>query len=67
MLRPLVKSHNGKKRTGKGFSIEELKALNLNIEKAKRLKISIDKRRKTVHEENINKLKELLEKGGLNV
>lgn len=63
MLRPIVKNSKGKKREGKGFSIEELNAVNLSIEKAKKLKISIDKRRKTAHEENINNLKEFLKEG----
>lgn len=58
MLRPIVKGVTGKKRKGKGFSLEELKAVNLSIENARRLKISIDKKRKSAHEENINILKE---------
>lgn len=47
----------GKKRIGKGFSREELKAVNLTAEEALKLKIPVDKRRKTRHEENIEILK----------
>jgi len=50
----------GKKRTGKGFSIKELKAVNLIVKKALRLKIPVDTRRKTIYEENVKVLKNYL-------
>lgn len=50
----------GKKRAGKGFSEEELKAANLTIGEALKLKIPVDKRRKTKYEENIEALKKYL-------
>ncbi len=60
LLRPIVKGITGRKRKGKGFSLKELEAVNLSIEKAKRLKISIDKKRRSAHEENINILKDFI-------
>ncbi len=59
MIRPIVKSPKGKLRKGKGFSIGELKEAGLTIEKAKKLKISVDKRRKTIFQHNVEKLKEI--------
>ncbi|MEM1514586.1 MAG: ribosomal protein L13e [Candidatus Bathyarchaeia archaeon] len=50
----------GKRRAGKGFSIEELKVVNLTPEKALKLRIPIDRRRKTRYEENIKTLKRYL-------
>ncbi len=49
----------GKKRKGKGFSIGELKAVNLSLDKAIKLGIPVDLRRKTNHEENIATLKSI--------
>lgn len=48
-------------RRGRGFSREELKALNLTLKKALRLGIPIDPRRRSRHEENIEALRRLLE------
>ncbi|MEM1547821.1 MAG: ribosomal protein L13e [Thermoproteota archaeon] len=47
-------------RKARGFSIGELKEAGLNIDKARRLGIPIDLRRKSNHEENVNRLKEFL-------
>jgi large subunit ribosomal protein L13e len=55
---PIVISR-GKKRKGKGFSLEELKLAGISVKEAKKLKIYIDKRRKSVHEENVEFLKKL--------
>ncbi|MEM0357370.1 MAG: ribosomal protein L13e [Candidatus Bathyarchaeia archaeon] len=60
-LRPLVFKKGGKQRLGKGFSLNELKKAGLNSKKALKLGISIDVRRRTMHEENVEKLKRLLE------
>ena len=48
-------------RRGRGFSREELKALNLTLKRALRLGIPIDPRRRSRHEENIEALRRLLE------
>ncbi len=55
---PIVIS-KGKKRKGKGFSLEELKLAGISVNEAKKLKIYIDKRRKSVYEENVEFLKKL--------
>lgn len=60
-LKPLVFKKGGKQRLGKGFSLDELKKVGLNPKQALKLRIPIDTRRRTVHEENIEKLKRLLE------
>ena len=50
---------------GKGFSAKELGAVGLNIKQARRIGIPVDKRRKSLHEHNVDLLKSLLEKYGL--
>ena len=55
---PIVIS-KGKKRKGRGFSLEELKLVGISLNEAKKLKIYIDKRRKSVYEENVEFLKKL--------
>ncbi len=46
-----------KTKKGRGFSKGEVKAIGLTLYEARKLGIYIDKRRKTVYEENIEKLK----------
>lgn len=50
-----------KRRFGKGFSREELKAAGLSVREASALKIPVDLRRRTKHDENIKFLREYLE------
>ncbi|MBO3763429.1 MAG: ribosomal protein L13e [Thermoproteota archaeon] len=58
-LVPLVKSPITKKlREGKGFSIGELRQAGVTFELAKKLGIRIDRRRKSIREENVKTLKE---------
>jgi len=64
-MQAIVKSPKGKKRVGRGFSLSELKTVGISIKEAKKLGIYIDKRRKSLHEENVKKIKEL--KKGKNV
>jgi len=62
---PLKKGEYGKetkKRKGRGFSIGELKAAGLTEYEARKIGIYVDKRRKTVYEDNINVLKEWIVK-----
>jgi len=47
-------------KVGKGFSIGEIKALGLSIREARLLGIYVDERRRSVHEENIKRLREYL-------
>ena len=60
MLRPIIFSRGKRKRIGKGFSREELKAVGLSIREARKLGIAVDKRRKSCYEENIQALKNCL-------
>jgi large subunit ribosomal protein L13e len=56
----IIKTKNGKTRKGRGFSREELKKVGINYKTALRLGISVDLRRKTLHEENISILQQVL-------
>ena len=58
-ISPIVES-SGRVREGKGFSLVELKAVELNFGKAKNMGIPVDTKRKSSHEENIRMLKEFL-------
>ncbi len=57
MLRPNVFLSN--KREGRGFSPAELEKAGLNYHQAKLLSLSVDKRRTSVHEENVKVLQYL--------
>ncbi len=46
-------------RPARGFSLGELKEAGLTIAEARRLGIPVDTRRKSKHEENVKRLKEL--------
>lgn len=60
-LRPTVFSPiYNKPREGRGFSLKELEEAGISPNIAKRLKIPIDRRRKSSHKENVEKLKEIL-------
>ncbi len=47
---------------GKGFSVRELMSVGLDMEYAKKMRLPIDRRRKSVHKQNIDLLREILEK-----
>jgi large subunit ribosomal protein L13e len=61
-IKPIITMQNGKQRTGKGFSPDEIKKAGLNRADAKTLGIPVDTKRKTAHEENINTIKSHWEK-----
>jgi len=58
MIKPIVITD--KKREGRGFSLKEIKEAKIDIQRARKLGFLVDRRRKTIYEENIQKLKELL-------
>lgn len=60
-VKPLVFKKGVKQRLGKGFSPNELKKVGLKPKQALKLGIPIDPRRRTAHEENVEKLKRLME------
>jgi len=60
MVVPIVK-RGDKVREGRGFSKGELKEVGLSPSEAMRLGIPVDKRRRTVHEENVERLRAYLE------
>lgn len=45
-------------RRGRGFSTGEIRKAGLILHEAKRLRIPIDKRRRTIHPQNVERLKE---------
>jgi ribosomal protein L13E len=61
-IRPKILKQNGKQRSGRGFSSEELKKAGLNPTEASRLGIPADLRRKTAHDENVEVIKAYVEK-----
>jgi len=49
-------------RAGRGFSLNELREAGITIDAAKKLGILIDKRRRSCRKENVEALKELLQR-----
>jgi len=54
----IVFKKDGKPKEGRGFSIEELKKVKLDFKKALRFGIAVDLKRRTLHKENVEALKE---------
>jgi ribosomal protein L13E len=61
-VKPRILKPNGKQRSGRGFSPEELKKAGLNPTEAARLCLPTDLRRKTAHDENVEVVKAYVEK-----
>jgi len=60
-IKPVIFKSGGKQRSGRGFSAEELEKAGLNLAEAKRLEIPVDKRRKTVYDQNVEAVKVYVE------
>jgi large subunit ribosomal protein L13e len=60
-VRPKVESPSAKQRYGRGFSREELKKAGTNLTEALKLAVPVDSRRRTVREENVEAVKNLLQ------
>lgn len=56
----VVFKKTGKPKEGRGFSRKELEKAALDSKKAVRLGIPVDLKRRTLHEENVQALKEYL-------
>jgi large subunit ribosomal protein L13e len=56
----VVFKKDGKSKEGRGFSKEELREAALDFKKALKLGIPVDSKRRTLHEENVEALKEYL-------
>ncbi len=56
-IKPKINKKDGKQRSGRGFSVEELRKAKLTLAEAKRLEIPLDKRRTTFHDWNVEVLK----------
>ena len=54
--RPIVLSPAGKFREGRGFSLGELKLANIGLREARKIGLIVDKRRKSVYDENVKAL-----------
>ncbi len=52
-------------RVGRGFSLGELRAVNLDIATARKLGLYVDVRRRSVRQENLETLRRFLEQIGL--
>jgi len=61
-IKPVIRNSDGKQRSGRGFSTEELQKAGLNPAEAKRLEIPVDRRRKTVYDQNVEAVKAYVEK-----
>jgi len=61
-IKPVVFKSDGKQRSGRGFSLKELKKVGLDLAEAKRLEIPIDRRRKTFYGQNVEAVKAYAEK-----
>jgi large subunit ribosomal protein L13e len=60
MISPIIK-RGSKVRTGKGFSMDELKEAGLNAGEARHLGVPVDQRRSTSYPENVEGLREWVE------
>jgi large subunit ribosomal protein L13e len=61
-IKPKILKPDGKQRSGRGFSSEELKKAGLNPAEARRLELPVDRRRKTAHDQNVEAIKAYVEK-----
>lgn len=59
-IEALVFKRGGRTREGRGFSKGELRRVELDFGAALRMGLRVDKRRRSVHEENVRLLEEFL-------
>jgi ribosomal protein L13E len=56
-IRPTIQKPNGRTKSGKGFSPNELAKAGVNKLQAKQMGFPIDYKRRTAHDSNIEQLK----------
>ncbi len=61
-IKPKIVKPDGKQRSGKGFSRDEIGKAGLNSVEAAKLGLPVDLRRKTAHDENVEAIKAYVEK-----
>ncbi len=61
MYRPVVRKPDGL-RKGRGFSLRELKEAGLSLADARKLNIAVDRRRRSMHPENVEVLRKIVTK-----
>lgn len=61
-IKPTVTSHRGKQRTGKGFSLNELKAAGVTKHQARVAGLPVDVRRKSTNDANVEAIKAYMNK-----
>lgn len=57
-IKPTITKQNGKQKLGKGFSPDEIKQAGISRQKAKQMGLPVDKKRKSIHDDNVKSLKE---------
>jgi len=61
-VKPKILKPDGKQRSGRGFSPDEVKKAGLTEADARKMQLPVDARRKTAHEENIEAVKAHIKK-----
>jgi ribosomal protein L13E len=61
-IKPTIYKHDGKQKSGKGFSPKELAKAGINRLQARQMGLPVDYRRQTAHDENIENIKTHAEK-----
>ena len=61
-IKPIILKPNGKQKSGRGFSPDELAKAGVNRLQARQMGLSVDYRRRTAHDDNIASLKAHAEK-----
>jgi ribosomal protein L13E len=61
-IKPKIFKPDGKQRSGRGFSRDEIGKAGLNAAEAARIGLPVDFRRKTAHDENVEAVKAYAEK-----
>ncbi len=56
---PVVYTPDGKPRTGRGFSLGELKKAGMSIKEVRDLGLMVDLRRSSTYDENVKRLQEI--------